>query len=66
MTCHPTKGSGVKVGDVIREKQHNGTTREVVAVVEGQYVMARGVDSGKVTRISWRNLNRYSVGREAA
>jgi hypothetical protein len=48
---------------MIEEKQHNGTTRAVLSVVENHYVMTRGIPSGRVTRISWRNLHRYrSVG----
>ncbi len=48
-------------GCVIREKQHNGHRRVVIGMVRDQYVMARGVESGRVTRISWRTLGRYEV-----
>jgi hypothetical protein len=48
-------------GCIIRERQHNGTRRVVVALVPNQYALTRGVDSGRVTRIGWQTLRRYEV-----
>ena len=45
-----------RVGDRIIEKQHNSHPKVIETIAEGHYIMARGL---RLTRISWRNINRY-------
>lgn len=51
----------IEVGDVIRERQYNGQERRVESVCPYHWIMARGIVSGRVTTIAWRNLHRYEI-----
>jgi hypothetical protein len=55
--------SSYRVGAVICERQHNGYERTIVTAVEGHYVMTRR--GNRTSRISWRNLGRYRIVKEA-
>lgn len=51
----------LRPGVIIRERHPDGRERRVTAVVDGQYVIATGVESGRRTRIGWSSLRRYDV-----